>query len=73
MKVSRLFAISPVFRLTAKLNTDFTPYIETGLDAAYLSDDRLGHRDLGSQFAFHWAGRAGFKPFFQEHFMQIFG
>ena len=47
-----IIAIAPVFRLNAKLHNDFTPYIEAGLGAAYLSDDYLGHRDLGSQFAF---------------------
>jgi len=49
-----IFAISPLMRLQSReawlLSTQ--TYLELGIGASFLSNHHLGHRNLGSQFAF---------------------
>jgi lipid A 3-O-deacylase len=48
------FAISPIIRLQTrkKYFLSSQPYLELGIGASLLSNDHLGHRNLGGQFAF---------------------
>ncbi len=45
--------ITPVFRYQQKPDSDsFTPYLEIGIGAHFLSDDEIGDRDLSTHFQF---------------------
>lgn len=53
VELIQIFLISPVIRLqTGKCFLSSQPYLEIGLEASLLSNNNLGHRKLGGQFAF---------------------
>jgi lipid A 3-O-deacylase len=49
-----ILAISPLIRLQSRENWLLAayPYLELGIGASWLSNNHLGHRNLGGQFAF---------------------
>jgi lipid A 3-O-deacylase len=50
----KTLAISPMIRLQTRKNCLLSsqPYLEIGIGATWLSNNHLGHRNLGGQFAF---------------------
>lgn len=58
-----ILAASPIVRLQTQKNyvLGAKPYIELGIGASFLSNNHLGHRNLGSQFAFQDLLGAGLR------------
>jgi lipid A 3-O-deacylase len=62
-KTIQILAVSPIIRLQTKKKCFLAsqPYLELGIGASLLTQNHLGHRNLGGQFAFQDLLGIGFR------------